>query len=82
LQKECKLVEVRNLLNKSIKNNFIFLEQDGNEIDNTDEKEYLLEDILKNNNIKLTNNSLNDSPPAVTSLEIVKKDGNEIKKRK
>ena len=82
MQKECKLVEVRNLLNKSIKNNFIFLEQDGNEIDNTDEKEYLLEDILKNNNIKLTNNSLNDSPPAVTSLEIVKKDGNEIKKRK
>ena len=79
-KKECNLVEVRNLLNKSIKNNFIFLDQDGNEIENIDEKEYPLEDILKNNNIKLTNNSLNDSPPAVTSLDITKKDGNEIKK--
>ena len=47
------LYEIRNYLKDEIKQNFIFLDLDGCDVDKQDEKEYLVQDILKNQSICL-----------------------------
>ena len=59
--KSQNLNEVRNLLNNSIKGDFTFLDQDSNPVTKDDEKDYSVEDILNNGEIKLKGN---DSPAA------------------
>ena len=49
----------RESLINEIKANFNFLDDDGNEIDENDEEDFKLEDILKNNIIKIKVNNSN-----------------------
>ena len=48
---------MRKLLKNEIKDNFVFLDEDGNDIDKDDEEGLKLEDIIKNNTIKLKSTS-------------------------
>ena len=48
----------RQLLSNDIQENYLFLDETGNEIEKEDEKYFTLEDIVKNNIIKLKPNSL------------------------
>lgn len=52
----CHLDEIRKALSKEIKGNFIFLDQDELEIEKQDEEDFSIEDILKNDSIKLKSN--------------------------
>ena len=60
------LDEIRKLLQNKINCDFVFLDQDGNKVDQNDEAEYKVEDILNKNSIKLEGN---DSSSAPTSKE-------------
>ncbi len=52
------LESFRQLLSNDIQENYLFLDETGNEIDKEDEKYFTLEEIVKNNIIKLKSNSL------------------------
>ena len=53
--KKDNLNEIRNLINNKIQLNFIYLDEDGNSIDITDENDFLVEDIVKNDIINIVN---------------------------
>ena len=48
-----KLDKTRKAINNDIKDDFIFLDSEGNDIDKSDEKDFSIEDILNNEVIKL-----------------------------
>ena len=52
------LESFRQLLSNDIQENYLFLDETGNEIEKEDEKYFTLEEIVKNNIIKLKSNSL------------------------
>ena len=58
------LNEVRVLINNSIQEYFLFLEQDGNIIPKTGESDYSVEDILKNEAIKIKENNSTIQKPS------------------
>ena len=51
--KNKNLFDVRKMINDKIKGDFIFLDSNGKTIDIEDEQDYLIEDIFKNDEIKL-----------------------------
>ena len=51
--KNKNLDDVRKMINDKIKGDFVFLDSNDNTIDIEDEQDYLIEDILKNDEIKL-----------------------------
>ena len=51
--KNKNLDDVRKMINNKIKGDFVFLDSNDNTIDIEDEQDYLIEDILKNDEIKL-----------------------------
>ena len=59
--KSQNLSDLRKLLENEIKDNFLFLDEDENEIAKDDEEGFKLEDIIKNNTIKLKSTSNNES---------------------
>ena len=62
LEKQIKLDEVRNHLKTYIKEDFFFLDSDGNPIEKNDEKDYSIEDCLKEEKVGLKSiNPINDS---------------------
>ena len=62
LEKQIKLDEVRNYLKTYIKEDFFFLDSDGNPIEKNDEKDYSIEDCLKEEKVGLKSiNPINDS---------------------
>ena len=63
LEKEMYLSKCRELINKEIKRNFIFLNKDGNKIEKEDEKDFIIEDILNNGEIKLKEDIIDSSNP-------------------
>ena len=71
-EKEMHLDKCRELINKSIKGNFVFLDKDGNNVEEEDEKEFFIEDILNNGEIKLKQDII-DSPPT-TPMDTKKED--------
>lgn len=64
LEKEMSLDKCREMINKEIKGNFKFLDKDGNFVDEEDEKEFIIEDILNNGEIKLKQDTIDSPPPA------------------
>lgn len=56
------LDESQNNIKQKIKIDFIFLDIDENEVDKEDEKDFQIEDIMKNNTIKLKSESINNFP--------------------
>ena len=73
----------RESLINEIKENFNFLDDDGNEIDENDEEDFKLEDILKNDIIKLKSNNSN-TPNNLTEkkeLNITTEETNNMKER-
>ena len=82
-----KLDEVRNLLKNEINQDFNFLDSDGNDIDIPDEKEYPVEEILKDNAIylkseQIKSNDIKASPapnPYSDSIPKEKPSKNKIK---
>ena len=64
LEKEMSLDKCREMINKEIKGNFKFLDKDGNKVDEEDEKEFIIEDILNNGEIKLKQDTIDSPPPA------------------
>lgn len=75
LEKEMNLSKCRELINKEIKGNFVFLDKDGNKIEEEDEKEFVIEDILNNEEFKLKQDTIDCPPPTPmdTKKEIPKK---------
>ena len=71
--KNSKLYDVRNKLRDKIKENFLFLDSDGNEISKEDEKDYLIGDCLHEEVLKLKSdyfeNSFTDSMPSLSFIE-------------
>ena len=63
LEKEMNLDKCRDLINKEIKGNFVFLDKNGNKIEEEDEKKFVIEDILNNEEIKLKQNTIDCPPP-------------------
>ena len=63
LEKEMYLSKCRELINKEIKGKFIFLNKDGNKIEKEDEKNFIIEDILNNGEIKLKEDIIDSSNP-------------------
>ena len=62
LEKQIKLDEVRNLLKSNIKEDYFFLDSDGKNIEKEDEKDYSIEDCLKEEKVTLKSiNPNNDS---------------------
>ena len=55
--KETKLEDSRKILLNTIKEDFIFLDIDGNDIEREDENEYKIEDIFNDEIIKLKSNN-------------------------
>lgn len=47
------LVQARKLINNELKDDFIFLDIEGNDVELADEKDFSIEDILKEENIKI-----------------------------
>jgi len=76
ISKSQNLSDVRNYLKNEIKQDFIFLDSDGNDIEKQDEKEYSLKDILKNQSIYLKcdiqNNQTLTTLPAPNAYSEVK----------
>lgn len=77
--KDNSLTIVRNLINNLYKEDFIFYDSDNNYIEKDDEDDYMLENILNNNEIKIKKNSQSKdaSPPKPIKKEnkfITKKD--------
>ena len=64
LKNELTLNKTRRLINKEIKGNYIFLDIDGNQIEETDENDFIIEDILNNGEIKLKQDTI-DSPSLI-----------------
>ena len=56
--------EVRNVIKQKIREDFKFLDLDGNEVDINNELEYELKGILNQDKIKLKSESNSDFPPA------------------
>ena len=75
---------VRGLINNSIQDDFLFLDQDGNTVSKTDENDYSVEDILNNASIKIKGNNstikTSDEPKIVNDNNINNK--KEISKKK
>ena len=63
------LDELRKIISNSIKEEFYFLDFDGNIIDINDEKEYSIEYILKDNSIKIKIESLENFSDAAPLIE-------------
>ena len=59
--KNKNLDDVRKMINGKIKGDFVFLDSNDNTIDIEDEQDYLIEDILKNDEIKLKDNISNST---------------------
>ena len=77
------LKSYRKSLINEIKENFKFLDQEGNDIDEVDEEYFILEDILKNDIIKLKSNNSN-TPNNLTEkkeLNITTEETNNMKER-
>ena len=77
------LKSYRESLTNEIKANFNFLDDDGNEIDEDDEEYFKLEDILKNNIIKIKVNNSN-APNNLTEkkeLNPITEETNNMKER-
>ena len=73
----------RESLINEIKANFNFLDDEGNEINENDEEDFKLEDILKNDIIKLKSNNSN-TPNNLTEkkeLNITTEETNNMKER-
>ena len=71
-EKEMHLDKCRELINKTIKGNFAFLDNDGNNVKEEDEKEFFIEDILINGEIKLKQDTIDSPPP--TPMDTRKED--------
>ena len=69
LEKEMHLNESRELINKTIKGNFAFLDLDEKKIEEDDEKEFIIEDILNNGGIKLKQDTIDSPPPTPMSMK-------------
>jgi len=70
LEKEMHLDKCREMINKEIKGNFNFLDKYGNKVDEEDEKEFIIEDILNNGEIKLKQDTIDSPPPTpMTTLK-------------
>ena len=63
IEESNNLDESRNIINKNIKEDFLFLDPDENLIEKEDEKDFQIKDILKQNAIKLKC-PITDFPPA------------------
>ena len=63
LEKEIHLDKSRELINKKIKGNFVFLDKDGNNVEKEDEKDFIIDDILNNGEIKLKQYIIDCPPP-------------------
>ena len=63
LEKEMKLDKCREVINKEIKGTFVFLDKDGNKVEEEDEKDFIIEDILNNGEIKLKQDTIDCPPP-------------------
>ena len=77
------LKSYRESLINEIKENFKFLDDEGNEINENDEEDFKLEDILKNDIIKLKSNNSN-TPNNLTEkkeLNITTEETNNMKER-
>ena len=77
------LKSYRKSLINQIKENFKFLDDEGNEINENDEEDFKLEDILKNDIIKLKSNNSN-TPNNLTEkkeLNITTEETNNMKER-
>ena len=61
--KDENLQNLRNLLSSNFNENYIFLDQYGNEIDEEDENDYKIKDIINDNEIKLSSSTFKDAPP-------------------
>ena len=66
-----KLFEIRHLIEDKFKEEFIFLDEDGNEVINREENNFSVSDIIDNNSIKLKINE------PITVLPFDKKDSSE-----
>jgi hypothetical protein len=67
--KKDKLNDIRNLIYNKIKKNFGFLDPYGSTLEIDDEKDYMVEDILINEIIKISIDSSDNFPPAIPSNE-------------
>ena len=67
--KKDKLNDIRNLIYNKIKKNFVFLDPYGSTLEIDDEKDYMVEDILINEIIKISIDSSDNFPPAIPSSE-------------
>lgn len=76
--KDSKLDEIRKLISDKIKENYSFLDSDGNIVENEDEKDYSVNYILSKESIKLTNNSIKNIPPASSIINTDKGDIEEL----
>ena len=63
--KDEKLANIRKLLASKCYQNFIFLDEDGNDIDKEDENDYKISDIINNDEIKISSDTFRDAPPAL-----------------
>ena len=70
--KKDKLNYIRNLIHKKIQKNFVFLDQEENEVEIDDEEELTAKDILNKEFIKISIDSSDNFPPAVPSNESIK----------
>jgi len=76
--KDSKMDEIRKLISDKIKENYCFLDSDGNIVENEDGKDYSVNYILSNESIKLTNNSIKDILPASSIINSDKGDIEEL----
>ena len=67
-EKDLSLKDLRKLILNIVKEEFIFLDMDGNKVEKEDEQDYKIEDILVNESIKIIPNQLQntfkEAPPA------------------
>jgi len=63
LDKGMQLSQSRKLINKEIKEKFNFLDIKGNDIEEIEEKDFIIDDILNNGNIKLKEISIKSPVP-------------------
>ena len=71
---------LRKMLNDKIKENFLFLDTNLNEIDLDDENDYLIKNIIKVNEIKLRRNSFEDNNTSNLTSTSSNDDNKEFKK--
>ena len=72
--KDERIKNIRNLIAQKLGNNFIFLDQDGNNVDKEDENDYKIEDIINDNEIKLKNDKKENpfEKPTVNKIQFYK----------